>query len=90
MTGGKIAILGVAAESLALVDVDGAYAVWLAHHTCLAAIVRPDWCLCGAAGGGAALAALLERRQVMKLVRCLLIRLVLMGLDPLVSIANHT
>jgi len=58
---GKIAILGVAAERPTLVDVDDVYAVWLAHHTCLAAAVRPDWCLYGTAGGGAAFTALLER-----------------------------
>lgn len=62
----------MAAESPALVDVDGAYAVWLAHHTCLAAIVRPDWCLYGTAGDGVGLAALLERLQVMKPVQWLI------------------
>ena len=38
MIGGKIAILGVAAEGPTLVDVDDVYPVWFARHACLAAL----------------------------------------------------
>ncbi len=61
--GGRIAIFGTPEESSSLMDIDGVYEAWFASHSCLAAVVRPDWYLYGTAGGGETLAALLERLQ---------------------------
>ena len=44
-------------------DMDGVYPEWFASHSCLAAVVRPDWYLYGTASDGKALAALLDRLQ---------------------------
>ena len=61
--GGRIAVFGIPEEPSSLVDIGGVYGAWFAGHSCLAAVVRPDWYLYGTAGDGEALAALLERLQ---------------------------
>lgn len=58
--GGRIAAFGDIEESSLLLDIDGTYAAWFADHSCLVAVVRPDWYLYGTASDGGSLVALLE------------------------------
>jgi 2-polyprenyl-6-methoxyphenol hydroxylase-like FAD-dependent oxidoreductase len=72
--GGKTAVIGKPPSAGAIEDVDGTYRAWFADHSCLAAVVRPDWYLYGTACSGRELTELLDglkgsfRRQSNKLL----------------------
>ena len=57
--GGRVALVGDGVDGL--VDLDGVYADWFAAHAVVAAIVRPDWYVFGAAVDGDELNALTAR-----------------------------
>jgi hypothetical protein len=58
--GGKTAVITQPPTAGAIEDVDGAYRAWFAAHSCLAAVVRPDWYLYGTARSSRELTELLD------------------------------